>query len=57
MSVNFINPPNLFNNGRYSHIVEVTGGRIIYISGQVALDENGNIIGVDDMRAQHVQVM
>ena len=28
----------------------------VYISGQVALDENGNVVGQDDMKAQTQQV-
>src|SRR5687767_5923350 len=57
MTANFINPEGVFSNGRYTHVVEVTSGRIIYISGQVAMDASGNIVGENDMRAQHVQVM
>jgi 2-iminobutanoate/2-iminopropanoate deaminase len=41
----------------YSHVVTVAGGgRIIHVSGQVARDEAGNIIGPGDMRAQIEQV-
>jgi 2-iminobutanoate/2-iminopropanoate deaminase len=40
----------------YSHVVAVTGGRTIYISGQLSRDEAGNIVGVGDMGAQIEQV-
>jgi enamine deaminase RidA (YjgF/YER057c/UK114 family) len=41
----------------YTHVVETRGGlRTIYISGQVALDVAGNMVGVGDMRAQAEQV-
>ncbi|HJU16058.1 MAG TPA: RidA family protein [Stellaceae bacterium] len=41
----------------YSHVVTVAGGgRIVYVSGQVARDEAGNTIGRGDMRAQIEQV-
>ncbi|WP_411350257.1 RidA family protein [Paenibacillus sp. WLX2291] len=40
----------------YTHIVEVTGGRTLYISGQVALDEQGQLIGKGDVIAQAEQV-
>ena len=37
----------------YSHVVTVTGpGKTIYIAGQLARDEEGNIVGPGDMRAQ-----
>jgi 2-iminobutanoate/2-iminopropanoate deaminase len=32
------------------------GGQLLYISGQVAWDTNGNIVGQGDMRAQARQV-
>jgi enamine deaminase RidA (YjgF/YER057c/UK114 family) len=40
----------------YSHVAEVTGGKLVYIAGQVALDGSGNIVGKDDFRAQAEQV-
>ncbi|HVB16181.1 MAG TPA: RidA family protein [Stellaceae bacterium] len=37
----------------YSHVVTVNGpGKTIYIAGQLARDEAGNIVGPGDMRAQ-----
>ncbi len=38
-----------------SHVVSATG-RIVMVSGQVALDADGNLVGPDDVRAQAVQV-
>jgi enamine deaminase RidA (YjgF/YER057c/UK114 family) len=40
----------------YTQVVEVTGGRMIFISGQVALDAAGNMVGAGDFRAQAEQV-
>lgn len=40
----------------YSHVVEVRGGRTLYISGQVALDSSGNLVGAGDIAAQAKQV-
>jgi enamine deaminase RidA (YjgF/YER057c/UK114 family) len=40
----------------YSHIVEVKGGRTLYIAGQIALDKDGNLMGRGDFRAQVKQV-
>jgi enamine deaminase RidA (YjgF/YER057c/UK114 family) len=40
----------------YSQVVEVRGGRTLYISGQVALDASGNLVGSGDLAAQVKQV-
>ncbi|WP_240506258.1 Rid family hydrolase [Thermoactinospora rubra] len=46
-----VNPPAVpATNGMYSHAVRA--GSTLYISGQVALDENGEVIGEGDMGAQ-----
>jgi reactive intermediate/imine deaminase len=37
--------------------VRASGRQTIYISGQVALDANGNVIGRGDMRAQARQAL
>ncbi|MDT3441670.1 MULTISPECIES: RidA family protein [unclassified Pseudofrankia] len=39
----------------YTHVVAGTG-RLVAVSGQVALDENGAVVGVGDPAAQAVQV-
>jgi enamine deaminase RidA (YjgF/YER057c/UK114 family) len=40
----------------YTHVVEVTAGRPVYIAGQIALDPAGELVGPDDLRAQARQV-
>ena len=51
------NPPALSTPTGYTHIVEVTGpNRTIYISGQIAFDKDGKIVGAGDMKAQAEQV-
>jgi len=40
----------------YTHVVEVTEGRPIYIAGQIALDPMGALVGPGDIRAQTRQV-
>ena len=40
----------------YSHVVSVSGGRTVYVSGQIALDAEGNIVGPGDFGAQAAQV-
>jgi len=54
--IRFINPTTLAKSPSYTHVVEVTGGRTIYIAGQIALDSSGNIVGRGDFRAQTGQV-
>src|SRR3954452_13822113 len=51
------NPATLSTPTGYTHIVEVTGpNRTIYISGQIAYDKDGKIVGAGDMKAQAEQV-
>ena len=50
------NPPGLSTPTGYSHIVSATGGRTIYISGQVAFDAKGQLVGKGDLAAQTRQV-
>lgn len=54
--VRFINPSTLDQNPRYTQIVEVTGGRMVFISGQAATDKNGQVVGKGDFRRQAQQV-
>jgi enamine deaminase RidA (YjgF/YER057c/UK114 family) len=55
-SINRINPPELGTPPGYSQVVEVSAGRIIFISGQTALDTAGNVVGKNDFAAQAAQV-
>ena len=52
----FINPPTMHQPTGYTHVVEVTEGRPIYIAGQIALDPAGELVGPGDIRAQARQV-
>lgn len=56
MTQRHINPPTLARPTGYTHVVETTAARTVYISGQVALDASGAIVGAGDMRAQAQQV-
>lgn len=40
----------------YSHVVVVEGKKTIFVSGQLARDGAGNVVGAHDMRAQLRQV-
>lgn len=50
------NPPTLSKPTGYTHVVEVSGGKTVYVSGQIALDKDGNLVGAGDMKAQAEQV-
>lgn len=56
--VNFINPSFLSAPRGYSHAVDIDLGtsRMLIISGQVALDNKGNLVGGADMAKQTEQV-
>jgi enamine deaminase RidA (YjgF/YER057c/UK114 family) len=54
--INFINPPEISSPTGYSHVAEVRGGRLVYISGQIALDAQGKLVGKGDLEAQADQV-
>jgi reactive intermediate/imine deaminase len=53
--IDHITPPDLAPGFGYSHVVAATG-RLIAISGQVALDETGQLVGPGDPEAQARQV-
>ena len=53
--IEFLAPAGLAAAG-YTPVVKATGGQTVYLSGQVALDAAGNIVGQGDFRAQAQQV-
>ena len=55
-AVRFRNPDGLAKSPRYSHVAEVTRGKLVFVSGQVAQDAKGNPVGAGDMAAQTKQV-
>jgi reactive intermediate/imine deaminase len=56
VAANFINPRTMQSPDGYTHVVEVTSGRPVYISGQVALDRDGKLAG-GDIRSQTRQAL
>jgi enamine deaminase RidA (YjgF/YER057c/UK114 family) len=48
----FINPPALNPTSGFTHVVTTTGGKTAYVSGQVSVDEKGEVVGRGDFRAQ-----
>jgi enamine deaminase RidA (YjgF/YER057c/UK114 family) len=55
MKAQFLNPPTLCPTIGWTHVVTATSGKTVYISGQVSVNERGEVIGKGDLRAQTVQ--
>src|SRR5689334_9830460 len=55
-SIRRLNPPALDTPPGYSQIVDVRAERLVFISGQTALDARGNLVGKGDFAAQAEQV-
>lgn len=55
MERRFINPLELSVPTNYSHVAVASAGRTVYVSGQIALDSTGRVVGAGDLRAQVVQ--
>lgn len=49
--------PAPMRGGAFSAGVEVPTGRTVYISGQVAMDAEGNVMGEGDIKAQTERVL
>lgn len=56
MSNQFSNPPGLAVPNGFSHVARTTGRTTLSVSGQVAYDSEGGIVGVGDLAAQTDQV-
>jgi enamine deaminase RidA (YjgF/YER057c/UK114 family) len=54
--VTYFNPPELLSSPRYSHAAVIHGGRLVYVSGEQALDAKGELVGPGDFRRQAEQV-
>jgi enamine deaminase RidA (YjgF/YER057c/UK114 family) len=55
-SVRVVNPPSLPPAHGYSHVVIAPPGRLVSISGQVAIDSTGAVVGEGDFMVQCAQV-
>lgn len=55
MSVETINPNGVFEPSTYSQVAVAQGTRTIYLSGQVALDAHGSLVGKSDLASQSEQ--
>jgi enamine deaminase RidA (YjgF/YER057c/UK114 family) len=51
-ALRLFNPEGLASPRGYSHVAEISGGKLVYIAGQVALDASGALVGENDFPAQ-----
>ena len=56
MDIQRINPSGVHKPTGYTHVVKISGGDLLMISGQVAIDTDGNLVGEGDLAAQTTQV-
>ncbi len=47
-----VNPPDLHPAPGFSHVAIATGTKVVYIAGQVALDQQFGLVGGDDLGEQ-----
>jgi enamine deaminase RidA (YjgF/YER057c/UK114 family) len=52
-----INPPTLASPHGFNHGILVSGGRLLFLAGQTALDSEGRIVAPGDLVAQYEQVL
>ena len=55
-TVTFIDVDGLAPPPGYSNVVDVRGGRLVFIAGQAAFDESGAVVGTGDFEEQADQV-
>ena len=52
----FLNPETVAPPAGYTHVVDAPATRLIFVSGQVPLDADGQLVGEGDFEAQTRQV-
>jgi enamine deaminase RidA (YjgF/YER057c/UK114 family) len=58
MEIKSLNPKNMATPRGYSHAISVSGNhKTIYIGGQNAIDENGNLVGKGNLKEQTTQIL
>jgi enamine deaminase RidA (YjgF/YER057c/UK114 family) len=57
MPVELLNPEGLPKPDVYRQVAVATGSRLVFVSGQVARDADGNAVGTGDLAAQVEQAM
>jgi len=54
-SFRFLKPDGLLNSPGYSQSVEITGGKLVILAGQMPVDDKGALVGRGDFKAQAVR--
>jgi enamine deaminase RidA (YjgF/YER057c/UK114 family) len=52
MTLERINPRDLAEPQTYTHVVVAKGSTLVFVAGQVAEDEEGNVVGPNDFPTQ-----
>jgi enamine deaminase RidA (YjgF/YER057c/UK114 family) len=52
MPLDRINPEGLATPETYTQVVVATGSRLVFVAGQVAEDDDGNVVGRGDLAVQ-----
>ena len=52
MTLERINPDDLSRPQTYTQVVVASGSRLVFVAGQVAEDELGNLVGAGDLAVQ-----
>lgn len=55
--ITHLDPATLARPNGFSHVTSAAADRIVFVSGQVAYDASGRIVGIADLAAQTRQVM
>lgn len=55
MPAEFINPPALGKTFGWTHVVATSGGRTIHVSGQVGVNDRGEVVARGDLKRQTEQ--
>ena len=56
MTLIYSNPESLHKPSGYTHVVQAMVENTVWISGQIAMDVNGKLVGEGDLEAQTTQV-
>jgi enamine deaminase RidA (YjgF/YER057c/UK114 family) len=51
MQTRFLKPLTLCPTSGWTHVVTVTGGKTAYVSGQVSVNQRGEVVGQGDLRS------
>jgi len=52
MALELVNPDGLPTPDSYTQVVTATGGRLVFVAGQVADDADSNLVGRGDLAVQ-----